>query len=53
MARMTLEKNSEWGREEIWMGCCIIINGDGAELNLIPLDLSVFWQEKMECKMQV
>ena len=32
MARMKLEKGSEWGREEIWMGCCIIINGDGAEL---------------------
>ena len=50
MARMALEKNSEWGREEIWMGCCIITNGDGAELEL---DLSVFWQEKIECKMQV
>ena len=50
MARMKLEKDREWGREEIWMGCCIIINGDGAELKL---DLSVFWQEKMECKMQV
>ena len=50
MARMKLEKGSEWSREEIWMGCCIMINGDGEELEL---DLSVFWQDKMECKMQV
>ena len=25
LARMKLGREGEWGREEIWMGCCIII----------------------------
>ena len=42
LARMKLGREGEWGREEIWIGCCIIITWDGAELELAELE-SVFW----------
>ena len=32
LARMKLGREGEWGIEEIWMGCCIIIIWDGAEM---------------------